>query len=53
MIVNIDISDINDNPPTFSPANHTAVIQVHCMSDAQLALIMMIIIKIIIIIYSI
>ncbi|XP_053363533.1 protocadherin Fat 3a isoform X2 [Clarias gariepinus] len=25
--VNIDISDINDNPPTFSPANHTAVIQ--------------------------
>ncbi|XP_053502499.1 protocadherin Fat 3a [Ictalurus furcatus] len=27
VIVNIDISDINDNPPTFSPANHTAVIQ--------------------------
>ncbi|XP_047449674.1 protocadherin Fat 3a isoform X3 [Mugil cephalus] len=27
VIVNIDISDINDNPPTFSPANLTAVIQ--------------------------
>ncbi|TSK67188.1 Protocadherin Fat 1 [Bagarius yarrelli] len=27
VIINIDISDINDNPPTFSPANHTAVIQ--------------------------
>lgn len=26
--VNIDISDINDNSPTFSPANVTAVIQV-------------------------
>ncbi|XP_057206378.1 protocadherin Fat 3a isoform X2 [Triplophysa rosa] len=25
--VNIDISDVNDNPPTFTPANHTAVIQ--------------------------
>ncbi|TRY60847.1 hypothetical protein DNTS_021639 [Danionella cerebrum] len=25
--VNIDITDINDNPPTFTPANHTAVIQ--------------------------
>uniref|UniRef100_A0A3P8YCB2 FAT atypical cadherin 3a n=1 Tax=Esox lucius TaxID=8010 RepID=A0A3P8YCB2_ESOLU len=25
--VNIDISDINDNPPTFSPANLTTVIQ--------------------------
>lgn len=31
--VNIDISDINDNPPTFSPANHTAVIQVHSLID--------------------
>lgn len=31
VIVNIDISDINDNPPTFSPANHTAVIQVHAL----------------------
>ncbi|XP_072557676.1 protocadherin Fat 3a isoform X2 [Paramormyrops kingsleyae] len=27
VMVNIDISDINDNPPTFSLANHTAVIQ--------------------------
>ncbi|XP_033953238.1 protocadherin Fat 3a isoform X4 [Pseudochaenichthys georgianus] len=27
VIVNIDISDINDNPPTFSPANLTTVIQ--------------------------
>ncbi|XP_035389998.1 protocadherin Fat 3a isoform X2 [Electrophorus electricus] len=27
VLVNIDISDINDNPPTFSPANHSAVIQ--------------------------
>ncbi|KAL2096237.1 hypothetical protein ACEWY4_008385 [Coilia grayii] len=26
-VVNIEISDINDNPPTFSSANHTAVIQ--------------------------
>ncbi|XP_058490764.1 protocadherin Fat 3a isoform X2 [Solea solea] len=26
-MVNIDISDINDNPPTFSPANLTTVIQ--------------------------
>ncbi|KTG47058.1 hypothetical protein cypCar_00009390 [Cyprinus carpio] len=25
--VNIDITDVNDNPPTFTPANHTAVIQ--------------------------
>ncbi|XP_046891285.1 protocadherin Fat 3a isoform X1 [Hypomesus transpacificus] len=25
--VNIDVSDINDNPPTFSPANLTTVIQ--------------------------
>uniref|UniRef100_A0A672KD99 Protocadherin Fat 3-like n=1 Tax=Sinocyclocheilus grahami TaxID=75366 RepID=A0A672KD99_SINGR len=25
--VNIDISDVNDNPPSFTPANHTAVIQ--------------------------
>ncbi|XP_028429145.1 protocadherin Fat 3 [Perca flavescens] len=27
VMVNIDISDINDNPPTFSPANLTTVIQ--------------------------
>ncbi|XP_070826255.1 protocadherin Fat 3a isoform X5 [Chaetodon trifascialis] len=27
VMVNIDISDINDNPPTFSPANLTAVTQ--------------------------
>ncbi|XP_026048442.1 protocadherin Fat 3a isoform X5 [Astatotilapia calliptera] len=27
VMVNIDISDINDNPPTFSPANLSAVIQ--------------------------
>ncbi|XP_068174232.1 protocadherin Fat 3-like [Antennarius striatus] len=27
MMVNIDISDINDNPPTFSPGNLTAVTQ--------------------------
>ncbi|KAI1893987.1 hypothetical protein AGOR_G00129330 [Albula goreensis] len=27
VMVNIDISDINDNPPTFTPANYTAVIQ--------------------------
>uniref|UniRef100_A0A8C3AA79 FAT atypical cadherin 3a n=1 Tax=Cyclopterus lumpus TaxID=8103 RepID=A0A8C3AA79_CYCLU len=27
VMVNIDISDINDNPPTFSPANLTSVIQ--------------------------
>lgn len=29
VMVNIDISDINDNPPTFSPANLTTVIQVN------------------------
>lgn len=28
VMVNIDVSDINDNPPTFSPANLTTVIQV-------------------------
>lgn len=27
--VNIDISDVNDNPPVFAPPNSTAVIQVH------------------------
>uniref|UniRef100_A0A3B4DCD8 FAT atypical cadherin 3a n=1 Tax=Pygocentrus nattereri TaxID=42514 RepID=A0A3B4DCD8_PYGNA len=27
VVVNIDLADINDNPPTFTPANHTAVIQ--------------------------
>uniref|UniRef100_A0A672HAH0 FAT atypical cadherin 3a n=1 Tax=Salarias fasciatus TaxID=181472 RepID=A0A672HAH0_SALFA len=27
VLANIDISDINDNPPTFSPANLTTVIQ--------------------------
>ncbi|XP_038549253.1 protocadherin Fat 3a isoform X2 [Micropterus salmoides] len=27
VMVNIDISDVNDNPPTFSPANLTTVIQ--------------------------
>ncbi|XP_062873349.1 protocadherin Fat 3a isoform X1 [Trichomycterus rosablanca] len=27
VIVNVDISDVNDNPPVFTPANHTAVIQ--------------------------
>ncbi|XP_028275191.1 protocadherin Fat 3 [Parambassis ranga] len=27
VMVNIDIADINDNPPTFSPANLTSVIQ--------------------------
>lgn len=26
--VNIDISDVNDNSPVFTPANYTAVIQV-------------------------
>lgn len=26
--LNIDISDINDNPPVFTPANSTAIIQV-------------------------
>lgn len=29
VMVNIDISDINDNPPIFSPANLTAVTQVN------------------------
>uniref|UniRef100_A0A4W5QUU6 Cadherin domain-containing protein n=1 Tax=Hucho hucho TaxID=62062 RepID=A0A4W5QUU6_9TELE len=28
VMVNIDISDINDSPPTFTPANLTTVIQV-------------------------
>ncbi|KAJ8367947.1 hypothetical protein SKAU_G00079750 [Synaphobranchus kaupii] len=27
VMVNIDISDINDNPPCFTPSNYTAVIQ--------------------------
>ncbi|XP_066522855.1 protocadherin Fat 3a isoform X2 [Hoplias malabaricus] len=27
VLVSLDLSDINDNPPTFTPANHTAVIQ--------------------------
>uniref|UniRef100_A0A8C9T5I0 FAT atypical cadherin 3 n=1 Tax=Scleropages formosus TaxID=113540 RepID=A0A8C9T5I0_SCLFO len=27
VMVNIDVSDINDNPPTFTPGNYTAVIQ--------------------------
>lgn len=26
--INIDISDVNDNPPVFTPANSTAIIQV-------------------------
>lgn len=29
VMVNIDVSDINDNPPIFSPANLTAVTQVN------------------------
>lgn len=28
-MVSIEVSDINDNPPTFFPANLTAVIQVN------------------------
>ncbi|KAG9265353.1 protocadherin Fat 3 [Astyanax mexicanus] len=27
VLVNIELADINDSPPTFTPANHTAVIQ--------------------------
>ena len=33
--VNIDVSDINDNPPTFSPANLTTVIQVRGTPGVQ------------------
>ncbi|KAM7399907.1 hypothetical protein PAMP_019144 [Pampus punctatissimus] len=33
VMVNIDISDINDNPPTFSPTNLTTVIQVNLMIE--------------------
>uniref|UniRef100_A0A672H9K0 FAT atypical cadherin 3b n=1 Tax=Salarias fasciatus TaxID=181472 RepID=A0A672H9K0_SALFA len=36
--VNIDISDVNDNPPVFSPPNSTAVIQVSpCLTLLKLS----------------
>lgn len=38
MTVNVDISDVNDNSPVFTPANYTAVIQVSlsCTSKTSL-----------------
>ena len=37
--VNIDISDVNDNSPVFTPANYTAVIQVsHILPASHLSL---------------
>ncbi|CAL8364079.1 unnamed protein product [Lota lota] len=34
--VNIDVSDVNDNPPVFSPPNSTAVIQLNQPAGASL-----------------
>ncbi|KAM3868566.1 protocadherin Fat 3 [Diretmus argenteus] len=34
--VNIDIADVNDNPPDFSPANSTAIIQLNQPAGATL-----------------
>lgn len=36
--VNIDISDVNDNSPVFTPANYTAVIQVSSLACQALVL---------------
>uniref|UniRef100_A0A673ATT1 FAT atypical cadherin 3b n=1 Tax=Sphaeramia orbicularis TaxID=375764 RepID=A0A673ATT1_9TELE len=34
--INIDISDVNDNPPAFTPANSTAIIQLNQASGSTL-----------------
>ncbi|XP_069366544.1 protocadherin Fat 3 [Paralichthys olivaceus] len=36
VFINIDISDVNDNPPLFTPANSTAVIQLNQASGSTL-----------------
>lgn len=37
--VNVDISDVNDNSPVFTPANYTAVIQVSLSCTSKTSLI--------------
>lgn len=47
--VNVDVADVNDNPPVFSPPNATAVVQVKasvavlcsCQSDKNTTVIML------------
>lgn len=31
--VNIDVSDVNDNPPVFSKGNYSVIIQVNTISE--------------------
>lgn len=36
VILNIDVSDVNDNPPVFTPPNSTAILQVAATLFARL-----------------